>query len=196
MNNIEIGKLMIVATLKKMTDLNDDDLSELVTSIPIQKYKKGTVLLNQGDKPDMSYYLIMGCVRQYVYNEHGKEITVDLYIDEQSINMFSYADEAGDSMYSLACLEDCIMVSCPEIMTRDLENTQPEFRNMLRIFFQNQFIVLQKNLASFKAQSPEERFRALVKNRPELLKRVPQTILASYLDITPETFSRYKKTLT
>ncbi len=196
MNNIEIGKLMIVETLKKMTDLNDDDLSELVTSIPIQKYKRGTVLLNQGDKPDMSYYLIMGCVRQYVCNEHGKEITVDLYIDEQSINMFSYADEVGDSMYSLACLEDCIMVSCPEIMTRDLENTQPEFRDMLRIFFQNQFTVLQKNLASFKAQTPEERFRALVKNRPELLKRVPQNILASYLNITPETFSRYKKTLT
>ncbi|MED3803887.1 hypothetical protein P4562_18340 [Lysinibacillus xylanilyticus] len=66
---------------------------------------------------------------------------------------------------------------------------------MLKVFFQKQFFDLQKNLASFKAQSPEERFQALVKNRPELLKRVPQNILASYLDITPETFSRYKKTL-
>ncbi|KOA19319.1 hypothetical protein CLHOM_24250 [Clostridium homopropionicum DSM 5847] len=128
-------------------------------------------------------------------NEHGKEITVDFYIDEQSINMFSYADEDGNSMYSLSCLEECIMVSCAEIMTRDLENTQQEFSNMLKVFFQKQFIDLQKNLASFKSQSSEERFIALVKNRPELLKRVPQNILASYLDITPETFSRYKKSI-
>jgi len=195
MNYIVFGKLILAETLKKMTDLNDDDISELITQIPIQKYKKGTVLLKQGDKPGMSYYLIKGCVRQYVSNENGKETTVDFYIDEQAINIVSYANEDGDSMYSLACLEDCIMVSCPEVMTRDLDNTQPEFREMLKIFFQKQFIDLQKNYASFKAQLPEERFQALVKNRPELLKRVPQTILSSYLDITPETFSRYKKTL-
>jgi len=195
MNRIEKCRSMLVMTLKNLTNLSDAAILELVSSIPIQIYKKGTVLLNQGDKPDMSYYLLMGCVRQYVCNEHGKEITVDFYTDEQSINMFSYADEYGNSAYSLSCLEECIMVSCPEIMTRDLENTQHEFSNMLKVFFQKQFIDLQKNLTSFKAQSPEERFHALVKNRPELLKRVPQNILASYLDITPETFSRFKKKL-
>ena len=195
MNKIEKCRSMLVATLKTLTDLSDEAISELVPSIPIQTYKKGTILLSQGGKPDINYYLLMGCIRQYFCNEHGKEITVDIYTNEQSINMFSYADEDGNSMYSLSCLEECIMVSCPEIVTRDFENTQPEFSNMLKAFFQKQFIDLQKNLASFKAQSPEERFRTMVKNRPELLKRVPQNILASYLDITPETFSRFKKKL-
>ncbi|KOA19318.1 hypothetical protein CLHOM_24240 [Clostridium homopropionicum DSM 5847] len=60
MNKIEKCRLMIVATLKELTDLNVEAISELVLSIPIQTYKKGTVLLNQGDKPDMSYYLLMG----------------------------------------------------------------------------------------------------------------------------------------
>lgn len=195
MNKIEKCRSMLVATLKTLTDLSDEAISELVPSIPIQTYKKGTILLSQGGEPDINYYLLIGCIRQYFCNEHGKEITVDIYTNEQSINMFSYADEDGNSMYSLSCLEECIMVSCPEIIARDFENTQPEFSNMLKAFFLKQFIDLQKNLASFKAQSPEERFRTMVKNRPELLKRVPQNILASYLDITPETFSRFKKKL-
>ena len=48
MNNIEKGRLLIGATLKKMTDLKDNDISELATSIPIQTYKKGT---NQAKHP-------------------------------------------------------------------------------------------------------------------------------------------------
>ena len=195
MDIIHTGAHMLFETIKKYTELSDEAISALLQTIPLETYKKGTILLQQGDKPMLSYYLISGCVRQYVYNKQGKESTVDFYTDGQSINMFSYFDANGNSLYSLSCLEECIMVSCPESLSSNFEDVEPEFRNMLQVLFQQQFIDLQKNLTRFKLLSPEERFLELVKNRPELLSKVAQHILASYLDITPETFSRFKKKL-
>lgn len=186
---------MLFETIKKYTPLSDAVITELLKTIPLETYKKGTVILKQGDKLNYSYYLVLGCVRQFLCNEDGKESTVDFYTDEQSINMFSYADDQGNALYSLSCLEDCIMVSCPESLSSNLENVEPEFRNMLNIFFQRQFIDLQMNLAKFKLLSPEQRFVDLITHRPELMEKVPQHILANYLDITPETFSRFKKKL-
>lgn len=43
--------------------------------------------------------------------------------------------------------------------------------------------------------SPRERFLHFVEQNPELLQRVPQKLLASYLSIQPETFSRFKHLL-
>lgn len=195
MNSLELCNQSLFNTIKKYTELQDEAIKELLETIPVEIIKKGTVILNQGDKPSLSYYLILGCVRQYMSNEDGKETTLNFYTDEQSINMFSYFDAEGYSLYSISCLEECMVVSCPESLSSNLELVEPEFRNMLQIFFQEQFIDLQKTLAKFKLSSPEERFLELVQSRPELLKKVPQHILANYLDITPETFSRFKKKL-
>ena len=186
---------MLINTLKKFTKLSHEAITEIIPTIPIEIYKKGTILLQQGNIPVLSYYLILGSVRQYVINEQGKEITVDFYTDEQAINMFSLFDDNLESLYSLSCLEDCYMVTCPEPSPDKSEDMDPEIEVMRQIFFKKQFIDLQKHLTKFKLLSPEERFIELVENRSELFKKVPQNILASYLDITPETFSRFKKKL-
>ena len=64
---------------------------------------------------------------------------------------------------------------------------------MLKFFYKSQTTDIQKKFASFKLMTPEERFLDFKESEPELLNRVPQNILASYLDITPETYSRFKK---
>lgn len=193
MKSIENAKNNLFTTVKTYTDLSDHDINKIVDDIPLTELKKGTIILHQGDIPELSYYLVYGCIRQYLSSSDGKESTVEFYTEDQSINMFSYADENGDSRYSLVCLEDCILVSCPDHLVQNLDQTDPAFRPMLDVFFKQQFIDLQVHLAHFKVQSPEERFKDLLKSRPDLFKRVAQHILASYLDITPETFSRFKK---
>ncbi len=85
-----------------------------------------------------------------------------------------------------------MVVLCSDL---DEESTEedPDIANMKRMFFEKQFLDMQINFANFKLQTPEERFSLLYKSRPDLLERVPQIYLASYLGITPETFSRFKK---
>ena len=178
--------------LKKYTRLDDDAVMALVRDIPVTAAKKGEILLRQGDKPTCSFYLIHGCVRQYACNEQGKEATVNFYVEEEPINMFSFVDSDGMSLYSLACLEDCLLVQCADTAG---ENSHPDAAvdGMKHQMFAEQYTQMQKHYTSFKLKSPQERLIQLRAQRPELLTRVPQVYLASYLGMTPEAFSRIKK---
>jgi CRP-like cAMP-binding protein len=53
----------------------------------------------------------------------------------------------------------------------------------------------QNTLAKIITSSPEQRYMNLIDERPELLQRVPQHIIASFLGITPESLSRIRKRL-
>ncbi|MFN3446648.1 MAG: Crp/Fnr family transcriptional regulator, partial [Bacteroidia bacterium] len=50
-----------------------------------------------------------------------------------------------------------------------------------------------QDFASFVTSSPEQRYLQLMANRPDILLRVPQVIIASYLGITPESLSRIRR---
>jgi CRP-like cAMP-binding protein len=185
-------KNQLAKKLKELTTLKEEEIEGLLTEIPIKISPKGSILLHQGDHPQASYYLIQGCVRQYAWDENGKEVTIHFYTEAEPINMFSYLDQNGDSRYSLSCLEDCYLVTCPDL-EESPEEDQPEIADMKRIFFEKQFSDMQLNYMNFKLKSPEERFAWLLETHPQLLERIPQIYLASYLSITPETFSRFKK---
>jgi len=193
MNDIDNAKTVLAANLKKYTRMDEAEIREIVKTIPITVYAKRTVLLRQGFKPKHSYYLVNGCIRQYACAEDGNETTVNFLPKRSPINMFSFLDDDGSSLYSLACLEDCVVVECSDIEKQGISDDSPDIRNMKRLFFERQFSELQMNLTEFKLKTPEERFAAFVKSRPELLDRIPQIYLASYLGITPESFSRFKK---
>jgi len=177
-------------TIKTHTKLSIDEINEMVESIPVTLFNKGDVLLNQGDRPKLSYYVIEGCVRQFSWDEAGKETTLEFFTESQSINMFSFVDEEGNSWYSLECLEDCALVTCADY---DTEEESVDLLNMKYSIFTQQFTHMQSSFMNYKASKPIERYNHLVKTRPELLDRVPQNILANFIGITPESFSRFKK---
>lgn len=193
MDEITEIKAVLVSKLLEYTQLNEDEINALLDCIPIEIVSKGTVLLQQGNAPRVSYYLIKGCIRQYASDENGKEITVNFFTEEESINMFSFLDNDGQSLYSLECLEGCAFVECPDVLSELAKDEYPEISNMKRLFFEKQFSELQINYTNYKLKTPAERFSLFIKNRPDLLSRVPQIYLASYLGITPESFSRYKR---
>lgn len=183
---------ILIANLKQYTQLDDEAIKAIVRDIPVTAAPKGAVLLRQGDRPAHSYYLVKGCVRQYACDAQGREATVNFFVEEEPINMFSFLDPQGNSLYSLACLEDCYLVECADT---DPQQAQPDtaMDGMKQQMFAKQYTDLQRHYTSFKLKSPEERVTQLLAQRPELLGRVPQVHLASYLGMTPEAFSRIKK---
>jgi CRP-like cAMP-binding protein len=64
---------------------------------------------------------------------------------------------------------------------------------MTRKMIEQNFGDIQDELTLFIASTPEKRYKALLRKRSNLIDRVPQHQLASYLGITPESLSRIKK---
>ncbi|PZX04615.1 CRP-like cAMP-binding protein [Psychrobacillus insolitus] len=188
-------KSILYKYMSKFTSLTEEQQLTIANEIKIDEFKKGTTLLRQGDVPTKCYFVLKGCIRQYSVNENGKEVTSNFYTEEQAIAVFNNHKLDKSSEYTFACLEDSILVVGDLDMEQVMYTKHTQLEIMTRKMIEENFGKVQEEFATFIASTPEERLKTLLLKRPELIDRVPQHQLASYLGITPESLSRIKKRL-
>ena len=76
---------------------------------------------------------------------------------------------------------------------QELFKRVPKYEALCRMSMEGDFGEQQEALAKFITSSPEQRYKTLLETRPDLLQRVPQYHLASYLGVKPESLSRIRK---
>lgn len=186
-------KEVLIDYMKMFVDLPEDELLEIADSVPIQAFGKGTVLQKQGEPVDKCYFVLKGIIRQYHYDEDGNEITSNFYMEADSVTIFSAKKGERLSPFYLECLENCELV-VGDLATEGLAyESNPTLREMTRMMVESDLGKLQESYTQFISSSPEERYRALLEEKPMLVERVAQHQLAGYLGITPESLSRIKK---
>ncbi|MFD1020963.1 Crp/Fnr family transcriptional regulator [Thalassobacillus hwangdonensis] len=188
-------KEILVNYMKRFSDMSETELDAIASNVPIATYKKGTVLLHQGDVPDKCYFILKGCIRKYTVDASGKETTFNFYTEEQSVTIFNHHSADKASNFSLNCLEDCVLVVGDLSTEQEAYDTNPALEAMTRKMIEGDIGAMHDEYAAFISSTPEERYKALLEQRPELIDRVPKYQLASFLGITPESLSRIKKRL-
>lgn len=186
-------KDILINYMKRFTEIPDSELTSIAEDVDLQSFKKGTILLHQGGIPEKCYFVLKGCIRQYSVDEEGRENTFNFYTEEQFIAIFNHHSEDKTSRYSLGCLEDCVLVVGELSPDQGAYDANPAMEAMIRKMIEANVGEVNDSFARFVASKPEDRFKALLQNRPDLIDRVPQHQLASYLGITPESLSRIKK---
>jgi CRP-like cAMP-binding protein len=186
-------KEILKTYLNRYTTLDEAAQQAILDDLRVEEYKKGTVLLRQGDVPSVCYFILRGCVREYATDEAGREVTSNFYTEEQAIAMFQRHRDDPSSAYAYACLEDTVAVVGALDVEQAMYDKHAQLEGMTRRMIEQNFALMQEEFAAFVASSPEERYLSLLKKRPTLIERVPQHQLASYLGVTPESLSRIKK---
>ncbi|WP_192703224.1 Crp/Fnr family transcriptional regulator [Paenibacillus sp. OAS669] len=186
-------KEILFKYLRKYTSFSEEEQQVIASEIQVDEYKKGSILLRQGDIPTKCYFILKGCIRQYAVDASGREVTSNFYTEEQAVVIYNEHSESKSSNYMLTCLEDCVLVVGNLATINDTYNKYPQLESMTNRMTVEIFGSVQEDFANFIASSPEERFKSLLHKRPGLIDRVPQHQLASYLGVTPESLSRIKK---
>jgi CRP-like cAMP-binding protein len=124
---------------------------------------------------------------------NGKEVTTNFFTEEQAILLFTIEEASQVSNSSLHCVEDCVLVVADFDSEQEMYQQYIELESMTRRMMESYLIQAQHEYAKFIRSSPKERYKAIIQTRADLLQRVPQHQLASYLGITPESLSRIKK---
>lgn len=184
----------IVTLISRYLSLTDEEASAFAECIPIKAFKKGDILLREGQISRDSYFVIEGCIRKY-YIIDGEERTTEFYVEDESVaSLQSYQNKTPANHY-FECVEDCRLAVLNYEKEQELFKRVPKYEALCRLSMENDFGEQQEALAKFITSSPEERYKNLLETRPDLLQRVPQYHLASYLGVKPESLSRIRKRL-
>lgn len=182
----------LIKYISRFISLNEEEKKALIENNPILTFKKGTILLREGEVATRCWFVIKGCVRQYFLKD-GDEKTTAFYTEEQTIVPSSANEQQTPSKYYLSCVEESRLVVTYLDRIPEMYEKFPKFESISLILAGKMYEDSSESFASFRTSSPEERYRNLLKTRPELLQRVPQHQIASYLGITPESLSRIRK---
>lgn len=180
--------------LLKTQAFSEDEINDLVEYMNVISVKKNTIIVKEGQLCNSCYFVLKGCLRQYVVAD-GVEKTIAFYTEEQAVNFFtSYTSKTASASFLCSLEESVLLVGNPE---KDLELfiKFPQLEQITQKMIQLDFGNIQDNFAKFITSSPEDRYLNMLNEKPDLLQRVPLHQIASYLGITPESLSRIRKRL-
>ncbi|MFN6945381.1 MAG: Crp/Fnr family transcriptional regulator [Cytophagaceae bacterium] len=176
--------------VSKYVSLTEEEKNALLSLDLFHSVKKGTVLLKEGQKSQESYFVLKGCIRVY-YIIDGEEKTTAFYTEMEGLTPHCVINKAP-SDYFIGCVEDSILLVSNTDMSEEINSKFPKFDIMCRMFSEELLAKKQIDFDEFKTSSPEQRYLNLIQKRPDLIQRVPQHQLASYLGIKPQSLSRLR----
>ncbi len=183
-------KDLVFDFISKYISLTEDERNAILSTDLFQSVKKGTVLLREGQKSKESYFVLKGCIRVY-YIKDGEEKTTAFCTEMDAFTPHCVINKTP-SEYFISCVEDTTLTVSNSEMEAEINSKFPKFEIMCRMLSEELLAKQRIDFDEFKTSSPEQRYLNLLQKRPDLIQRVPQHQLASYLGIKPQSLSRLR----
>lgn len=153
--------------------------------------KKGTIIQNQDAKVKRSYTVVKGLLKSYTIDEKGKE-HIFMFAPEGWIigDLESQVFDLPSQLY-IEAIEDAEIVIHEDLDLRFDSMDINEAKKSLHLL-SRRVGVLQKRVILLMSASAQVRYEHFLETYPDLLNRIPQWMIASYLGITPEALSKIR----
>jgi CRP-like cAMP-binding protein len=189
--------LNMFEALKNKLKLSEDGYLALSDHIHQIEIPAKTVLLNEGEVAKKIFLIEKGCLRVW-FNHDGRDITVQFFFENESVASMESFRSGMPSMTTIESIEPCKLWY---IHKSDLDRLLPELEQIPELrgafidsLFDRMFHYM-RHFTSFIKDSPQQRYRDLLKERPMIIQRVSQHYIASYLGISAVHLSRIKSQL-
>ena len=169
---------------------------EMINAFFIRKrLRKKQYLLQEGDVCKYLSFVAKGLIRTYNVDEKGDEHMSVFGWEGWWISDFNSFLSAEPAVFNIDAIEDTelLMISRPDY--DDLTLKVPIMDRYFRILFQNSLVTKERRLMSSITHTAEQKYIQLLDSNPEIISRIPQNMVASYLGIAAETLSRIKRNL-
>jgi CRP-like cAMP-binding protein len=150
-----------------------------------------TVLLDEGKVAQKVYFIEKGCLR-LSFNKDGKDITFQFFFEGEGVSSAESFRYNQPSLYSIESLEHSVVHTLTKKDYFDIVGASPLIREAMEEQTLQRLLYVEKLFLSRIKNSPEERYRELLEQHPEILQRVPQHYIASFLGVTSVSLSRIR----
>ena len=176
--------------ISKFKPLTPDEVDLIVEKTIVQAFKKGDVLLREGQIPTKCYMVVTGCVREYLIKD-GEEKSTAFFTESETFT--PQAADGNPSQHYWVCAEDSVLTVSTKSYEEELRALLPRLDEVFRHIAIDKINLAKAEWSRFVSSSPEERYMHLLDTRPDLFDRVPHHQLASYLGMKPQSLSRIRK---
>lgn len=181
--------------LTSNTDIDILALEHCLIQQRRKTFKKGEFLLQKGDICKHSFFVEKGLLRMYAIDAKGKEHLLQFAPEGWFVADHDSFYYSKPTSFFIQALEDTDVHMLDELFFTELSKTHVDFTSFNTRLLHNHISQLQKRILQLISFSAEERYLSFTSVYPDLILRVPQIMVASYLGITPESLSRIRKEL-
>lgn len=185
----------LISYLSSNLDVDKNEILSLVESCTIKIVPRDTFLLREDEHCGHTFFVESGLLRQYAIDSKGKEHTISFAPENWFLPDRESVYFGLPSSYYIQAQETSKVMLIDETFMSTLSERIPSFTKFNNKLLHNHIRHLQHRIHMLLSASAEERYLQFIKMYPDILLRVPQTMVASYLGITPESLSRVRKEL-
>src|SRR5690554_4365435 len=150
-----------------------------------------TVLLAEGQVSKTMFFIEKGCVRTWI-NSDGKEITTQFFFEGDTVSSIESFRTNQPSLYSIESIEPCVLQTISQKDFQSVLENSPEMKEEIQEHLFRRLVQSQKLFFSFLKNTPQQRYQELIEKQPQIIQRIPQHYIASYLGITSVSLSRIR----
>lgn len=181
--------------IKKNIDIEDKDLKVVLSYFKPIKKSKNEILLSNGKNSQVSYFVKKGCLRIFYIDDEGKDITRYIAFENQLATELVSFITNEPAQENIQVIEKSELLYITHDDFRTLIKTIPKWKDFYNIYLEKAYVNSSKRLISFTTLDASERYKQLFKINPNIVRRLPNKIVASYINISQETLSRIKSKL-
>lgn len=173
--------------------LSEKELAWIQSVFVPKKLRKKHYLLQEGEINKFHCFVCKGCLRMYRVDEKGQEHIFQFAIENWWTGDRESMISGNPSKYNIEALEDSELMMITRADMDEITEKIPAIKLMVQNIQQNNVIATQNRIHAAISYTAEEKYLNFVKTYPDIIQRVPQQMIASYLGITRETLSRIRK---
>jgi CRP/FNR family transcriptional regulator len=178
--------------IESKVSLTEQQADRIQSLSIVKKLRKKQYLLQEGDTWKYHAFITKGCLRTYSVDEKGLEHIIYFGIENWWIGDKESLVLNQPSKYNIDAVEDSEVVIFTDSNFELICKEVPPFNDMVNAIMQRSFVASQSRIQVAISYTAEEKYLNFLNKYPGFATRIPQSMIASYLGITPETLSRVR----
>ncbi len=182
-------------SFNEKVSLTPEEQDRITTYLKPRKIRKKQYLLQEGDVCKSIAFVEKGALRAYSIDDSGAEHIIQFALEGWTISdLYSFLTEEA-ATYNIDALEDSEVVLISRVAHYEMLEKIPKYQSYILHLITGAYLAMTRRLTSVISNSSEERYETISELYPNILQRVPQHMIASYMGLKPETLSRVRRKL-
>jgi len=181
--------------IEKRLGKDVDHLELVLSKFTLIETKRNEQLLTQGETCKYVYFIASGSLQVYIYDQEMNETTRDIVIEDHWCSELMSFGSGQPATENIRAIEPSQLLAIDRKGFQEMMETVPQFDLVYKQILEASYANSVYRINTFVSLSALDRIKWLMENRPTLMSRFSSKLLASYLGINKDVFSRLKSKL-